>query len=174
MANSNVFRGSDATLSLAPIAQQRGTLPVEIEEGSALIAEDQFNLSVVGRVTNVEIFVQTDLRAFYQIGNRKAQQLREGPIAISGKVERAHINGALLRLLLGRSGLDGDATDPTPTPTFNMSLLVANPADPATTSVMKLYSVKFDNWGYGVTDDDFIMESATFKALDISVTDQTG
>src|SRR3712207_4112107 len=125
MPNTNVFRGSDATLVLAVDDK-------EVEEGrlaDGLIGEYELS-SVVGRLQQVRIQVQNELKPYHELGRRFATELRPGNVNITGFAERAHVNGALLRLLLG----DG-ATSPPPTgamaqPSFNMVITLANPATP--------------------------------------------
>jgi hypothetical protein len=97
MPNTNVFTGSDATLTLAIDSTPEGQAAKE--------TIDFYRLSPVGRATNVEVYVQTDLEQFHEIGKRHAAALRPGNINISGKIGRAYINGALLRLLLGKGAL---------------------------------------------------------------------
>lgn len=169
--NTNVFRGSDATLTLAPIAAgQSGTLPDEVSAGSALI--DSFALGAVGRASGVEVYVQTSLKAYHEIGRRHAAQLRPGLIDVSGRIGRAHINGALLRLLMGSSALVERGPDPAPQPTFNLQVILKDPANPNTSSTLTVYGVKFENWSYALPEDDFVMESVTFQGLFISVEDK--
>jgi hypothetical protein len=81
--------------------------------------------------------------------------------------ERAHINGALLKLLLG-----GGATSPPPAdgivqPAFNMVINLKSSAAPKNTSKVILFGVRFDSWAFTLPEDDFVMESVTFKALRI-------
>jgi len=166
MANPNVFRGSDATLTLAPSdpAVPEGQAANEIIEG--------FALSPVGRAQDVEVFVQTDLKAYHEIGQRHPAQLRPGNINVSGKIGRAYINGALLRLLLGKGALVNREKEPYPQPSFNLVLGLNDPATPGTTSTLTVHGVKLENWGYVLPEDDFVMESVTFKGLFITVEDQ--
>jgi hypothetical protein len=105
MAISNVFRGSDADLVLA--VDDSST--VEGGLADALITEYELS-TVVGRLQNVQVSVLNDVKPYHEIGKRFATELRPGNINIQGSAERAHINGALLRLLLG----DG-AISPAPT-----------------------------------------------------------
>lgn len=166
MANTNVFRGSDATLTLAPS-------DAEMPEGAAANEViETFELSPVGRATGVEVYVETDLEQYHELGRRHAVQLRPGNINISGKITRAYINGALLRLLLGQGALPERASEPYPQPSFNLQLLTEDPATPGTTSTITVHGVKLENWAHQLPEDDFIMESVTFKGLFISVEDQ--
>lgn len=166
MANTNVFRGSDATLTLAPS-------DADMPEGAAANEVIEFyELSPVGRATGVEVCVQTELEEYHEIGKRHAAQLRPGNIHVSGRFERAYINGALLRLLLGQGAVPERVAEPYPQPSFNMQLRVEDPATPGTSSTITVHGVKLENWAYNLPEDDFVMESVTFKGLFISVEDQ--
>ena len=168
MANTNVFRGSDGNLTLAPSDP-------DVPEGvAANEVIEAFALSPVGRASDVEVYVQTDLKAYHEIGRRHPAQLRPGNINISGKIGRAYLNGALLRLLLGKGALVNRENEPYPQPTFNLVLTLNDPATPGTSSVLTVHGVKLENWGYILPEDDFIMESVTFKGLFISVEDTEG
>jgi len=165
MANTNVFRGSDGALVLAVDAG------VEGEKAQAII--DQYNLTPVGRVVNVEVQVDTELKAFHELGQRYPTELRPGNVNISGSIERAAINGALLKLLLG----DAATSRPAGTfvsPSFNLDLRMENPARPGVSSAVTLHGVKIQNWSYQIPEDDFVMERVGFRALWISVEDTEG
>lgn len=165
MANTNVFRGSDATISLAP------TDPNLPEGAAASEIIEEFEINSIGRAVDVEVFVTTDLKAFHEIGRRHPAQLRPGNINVRGKIGRAYINGALLRLLLGQGALSNRVAEPYEQPSFNLTLLLNDPAAPSTTSTLTVYGVKMDDWAYDLPEDDFVMESVTFQGLYISVED---
>lgn len=166
MANTNVFRGSDATLSLSPT---ENTLP-EGQKAEELI--NSYSLSPVGRATGVEVYVQTDLEEYHEIGKRHAAQLRPGNIHISGKIDRAYINGALLRLLMAQGAENqGRGAEPYAQPSFNLQLRVEDPNAVGTNSTITVNGVKLENWAYHLPEDDFVMESVTFKGLAIAVED---
>jgi hypothetical protein len=137
MPNTNVFRGSDATLTLAVEAGPEGDAAQELIEF--------YKLSPVGRASNVEVYVQTELELFHEIGKRHAAALRPGNINISGKIGRAYINGALLRLLLGKGALPAREAEPYPQPSFNLMLDLKDPAVPDTSSTLTVPSscIKF-------------------------------
>jgi len=163
MPNVNVFRGSDATLVLAVDDN-------ETEEGKLaddLISEYDMS-SVVARLQQVQVKVENDVHPYHEIGKRFATELRPGNINISGFAQRAHINGALLRLLLGDGAASPPPADAIVQPTFNMVLNLTNPASPANSSKLVLFGVKFDSWSFALPEDDFVMESISFKALRIS------
>lgn len=168
MPNVNVFRGSDAVLVLA-------VDDASTEEGKAansLITE--YNLSnVVGRLQKVQIRVENEVRPYHEIGKRFPTELRPGNINVSGSAERAHINGALLRLLLG-DGSKSPPADPISQPSFNIVLNLKNPALPANSSKVVVFGAKFDTWTFTLPEDDFVMESVTFRALRISSEETSG
>jgi hypothetical protein len=119
MANTNVFRGSDGSIVLAVEAG------VEGDKAKAVI--DEYSLTPVGRATNVEVMVTSDLRPFHELGQRYPTELRPGNVNVTGSIGRAYINGALLKLLLG----DAATSRPAGTfvsPTFNIDLRLENPA----------------------------------------------
>ena len=163
MPNTNVFRGSDATLTLAVEDSVEGQAANEIME--------LYQLSPVGRASNVEVFIHTELEQFHEIGKRHPAALRPGNINISGRVGRAYINGALLRLLLGNGALVERAAEPYAQPSFNLMLNLVDPAIPETSSTLTIHGVKFENWVYSLPEDDFVMESVTFKGMFITVED---
>src|SRR5262245_10243123 len=168
MANSNVFRGSDADLVLA--VDDSST--VEGGLADALITEYELS-TVVGRLQNVQVSVLNEVRPYHEIGKRFATELRPGNINIYGSAERAHINGALLRLLLGEGAQSPAPTGSLPQPAFNMVINLKNPALVENTSKLVLFGVKFESWSFRLPEDDFVMESVTFRAMRIS-TEETG
>ena len=107
MAN-DVFRAIDAALVI-------GVDDTSSPEGAAADGlVSQYDLSnAVGRLRNVQVTVTSDVKPFYEIGRRYPTHLRPGVVRITGTADRAHVNGALLRLLLG----DG-AVSPPAAPNF--------------------------------------------------------
>ena len=166
MPNKDIFTGSDATLVLAVDDNT-------VEEGKladSLLTEYELS-SVVGELKDVRIQVETEVRPYHAIGHRHASQLRTGNISISGGAERAHINGALVRLLLGDAASSPPPTGGIVQPTFNIVLNLKNPAIPDNSSKLVLFGVKFDSWNFALPEDDFVMEQVTFKAVRISQED---
>ena len=166
MANTNVFRGSDATLTLANEDTPEGQAAQEVIEF--------YNLSPVGRAVDVEVNVQTELELFHEVGKRHPAALRPGNINVSGKIGRAYINGALLRLLLGKGAVPEREAEPYPQPSFTLVLDLKDPAIPTTSSTLTVHGVKLENWAYRLPEDNFVMESVSFKALFITVEDKEG
>ncbi len=163
MANTNVFRGSDGSIVLA--------VDAGVEGDSAKGVIDEYSLTPVGRVTNVEVRVNSDLKPFHELGQRYPTELRPGNVNVSGSIERAFINGALLKLLLG----DAAKSRPAGTfvnPSFNLDLRLENPARPGVASSVTVHGVKIENWTQQIPEDDFVMERIDFKALWISVEDK--
>lgn len=163
MPNVNVFRGSDASLVLA--VDDNTTVEGKLADG--LIGEYELS-SVVGRLQNVQIVVNNDLRPYHEIGRRFATELRPGNINIAGTAERAHINGALLRLLLGEGSQSPPPNGAIAQPSFNIVINLKNPALPNTSSTLTIFGVKFDSWSFRLPEDDFVMESVSFRALRMS------
>jgi hypothetical protein len=170
MAMSNVYTGANGVLLLSP-----DTSPARLPEGNdaqALLDAAMYDIFEVGRVSGVEIHVQTELEEFHEIGRRHSTSLHPGNIHISGKISRAYINGALLFLLLGRGANPNNIDEPYVQPALLMNVILQDPAVPSTRSVLNLEGVKFENWAFAVPEDDFVMENVTFKALRIRVQDE--
>lgn len=161
---NDVFRAVDAVLVL-------GVDDTSSPEGAA--ADEmvsQYDLSnAVGRLHDVTIAVSTDLRAFYEIGRRYPTHLRPGVVRVSGSAQRAHVNGALLRLLLG----GGSASPPTEAnfvqPSFNIVATLRDPARPDSMTRVIIFGAKFETWSYNIPiSEDFVMERVSFQALRLS------
>ncbi|HTT38612.1 MAG TPA: hypothetical protein VMH32_13195 [Burkholderiales bacterium] len=157
---NDVLRAIDAVLVLGV----EDTSSPEGKAADALVS--QYDLSnVVGKLTNVSINVTSDVQPFYEIGQRYPTYLRPGILKVSGSAERAHVNGALLRLLLG----DGAVSPPSgPTfvqPSFNLVSTLKDPAQPTQSTKVTVFGVKFDSWTYTIPSDTFVMEAVTFKAM---------
>jgi len=163
MPNNNVFRGSDATLVLA--VDDSST----VEGGLANDLITEYELSnVVGRLQNVQISVQNELKPYHEIGKRFPTELRPGNLNISGIAERAHINGALVRLLLGEGAKSPPPNEAIAQPSFNLVINFKSPALPDSSNKLVLFGVKFETWNFRLPEDDFVMESVTFRALRMS------
>jgi hypothetical protein len=158
------LHGANGTLTLADEDTPEG------RDAKAVL--DTYETRTVGRVTQVEICVQTDLQEYHEIGRRHPTSLHPGNIHISGKVGRAYMNGALLFLLQGQGSAPTAVPEPFVQPTFNMTVRLNDPAVPGNTVSLELKGVKFQNWSYSLPEDDFVMENVTFKALTIRVIDQ--
>lgn len=163
MANSSVFTGADGSITLSVPAGTEGEKANAILESGDLIS--------VGRVTNVRVEVSSKLKAYHEIGQRYPSELRPGNITITGTIGRAYINGSLLRLLLGE-GADSKPAASWVQPAFNISLMVSNPADAAARNTLTLHNVKLANWVYEIPEDDFLMESVSFMAINATVQDE--
>jgi hypothetical protein len=167
MPNSNVFTGMDGSITIA-------VDDAESPEGQAAnTVAEAFALSPIGRASNVSVQVHSELRPFHEVGQRYATELRPGNVNITGTMGRAHINGALLRLMLGDAAAGTRPAGAFVSPSFNLSLLLENPARPGDRSTLTVHGVKLDGWSYAMPEDDFVMEQVTFKALWISVQDVT-
>lgn len=168
MPNTNVFTGMDGSITVA-------VDDADSPEGQAANAVNEaFTLSPVGRATDVTVAVTSEMKPFHEIGQRYATELRPGNVNISGTIGRAHINGALLRLMLGDGAAGTRPSAAFVSPTFNLSLMLENPANPGQRGILTVHGVKLDSWKYRMPEDDFVMEQVSFKALWIAVQDESG
>jgi hypothetical protein len=160
--NSHTYCGTDGSLILSD--------PDGLD--AAVFTGYWGETGVVGRVTNVSIAVTTEVKPFYELGSRAPKELRTGNIAISGTVERAYINGALLKLMLGQYA-DSEEQAGYKIPSFNMKLILDNlmPAGDEGNSVLTLYGVIFETWQANLPEDNFMLERLSFKAKRLAVTD---
>ncbi|MBL8350733.1 MAG: hypothetical protein JNL87_10495 [Burkholderiaceae bacterium] len=159
---TNVYRGSDGTIS---VAVESG-----LEGDKAKAINDAYALTPIGRVTGVTVRVTNELKPFHELGQRFATELRPGNVNVYGTIDRAYINGALLKLMLG------DAADSRPAgsfinPSFNLSVRLENPALPGASTTVTVMGVKLDQWNYTLPEDDFAMEKVNFRALWVKVED---
>ncbi len=162
MANTNVFTGADGSITLST--------PEGTEGDKAQEVLTEYDLVSVGRVHDVTVQVHSDVKAFHEIGQRYATELRPGNVIIRGTIGRAYINGAMLKLLLGEAATNRPATS-WAQPSFNVTLMVENPANPGVNNTVTLHGVKMDSWNYNMPEDDFLMEAIGFQALYMTVAD---
>lgn len=168
MPLTDVYTGADGSLLFVAGSDPEGA------DATAIFDLEAFSITEVGRVTGVELRVDTDLEEFHEIGLRHASSLHPGNIHISGAIDRAYINGALLYLLLGRGASPNNVAEPYVQPSFTMNLVLKNPAAPGHRSVVDVVGVKLENWAMAVPEDDFVLEKVRFKALRIDVRDEEG
>jgi hypothetical protein len=166
---TNVYTGANGTLLFSS-----DTKTPEGAHADAIINQSSYDLFDVGRVTGVEVHVNTDLQGYYEVGRRFPVSLHPENIHISGKINRAYVNGALLFLLLGKGANPTQSPEPFPEPVLTMQLLLQDQAVPGTRCVLSLDGVKFENWAFSIPENDFVMENVTFKALNIRVQDEEG
>jgi hypothetical protein len=162
MFNTSTYVGVDGILTLSDQdAFDADTFTNYFGEGGA-----------VGRVTNVTLYVSTDVKAFHELGAHAPKELRAGNIHISGTVERAFINGALLRLMLGQYA-ESEEAGTFKIPTFNMKLSLDNYTREGDegNSVLTIYGVVFHTWNFKLPEDDFAVENLAFMARRVSVGD---
>lgn len=161
---TNVYRGSDGTLSVAVEQGEEGDAAASVTEA--------FALTPIGRATGVTIKVTNDVVPFHELGQRFATELRPGNINVSGSIDRAYINGALLKLMLGDAANSRPAGSFT-SPAFNLNMRLENPAQPGNTATITVMGVKLNEWNYQLPEDDFAMEQVSFRALWVKVEDET-
>ena len=163
MANASVFTGADGSITLS--------VPQGPEGEKAQDVLSAYELISVGRVQNVKVEVRADVKAFHEIGQRYATELRPGNIHINGTIGRAYINGAMLKLLLGEAAESRPAAS-WAQPAFNITLLLENAATPGVRNTVTLHDVKIDSWVYNLPEDDFLLESVGFQAHFLTVQDE--
>jgi hypothetical protein len=163
MANTRVYTGADGAITLS------AAQGVDGEAAQAVLTA--FDTIAVGRVQNVRVEIRSEIRPFHEIGQRYATELRSGNITVRGTIGRAMVNGALLRLLLGEAG-DARPAASWAQPSFNITLLVENAAQPGVRNTLTLHDVKIESWTYDVPEDDFVAESIAFQALYATVADE--
>jgi hypothetical protein len=161
---STVYRGSDGTISVAVESGVEGDLAKTVSEA--------YSLTPIGRVTGVTVRVTNDVKPFHELGQRFATELRPGNINVFGSIDRAYINGALLKLMLGDAAHSRPAAS-FASPSFNLSVRLENPSLPGTASTVTVMGVKLEEWFYELPEDDFAMEKISFRALWVKVEDQT-
>jgi hypothetical protein len=159
---STVYRGSDGTIS---VAVESG-----LEGDKAKVVNDAYALTPIGRVTGVTVRVTNDVKPFHELGQRFPTELRPGNVNVYGSIDRAYINGALLKLMLGEAADSRPATSFV-SPSFNLSIRLENPSLPGTTSTVTVMGVKLEEWLYDLPEDDFAMEKVNFRALWVKVED---
>lgn len=161
---NDVFRAIDATLVL-------GVEDTSVPEGAGADAVvSAYDLSnTVGRLHKVNISVRSNIKPFWEIGRRYPTHLRPGIVQVFGSAERAHVNGALLRLLLG-TGVDSPpGASNFVQPSFNIVANLQDPARPDQMTRVTVFGTRFDSWDYNLgTDDSFVMEQVSFQALRIA------
>jgi hypothetical protein len=147
------------------------SVPQGIEGESAQEVLDTFEMINVGRVQNVRVEVVSEVRAFHEIGQRYATQLRPGNVTIKGVIGRAYVNGAMLRLLLGEAA-NGRPAASWAQPSFNITLLTQNAAAPDVSNTVTIHEAKIDNLGIDMPEDNFVVESLNFQALYVTIADE--
>jgi hypothetical protein len=160
---NNVYRGSDGTISLA--------VEAGVEGDAAAAVNETYQLTPIGRVTGVTVRMTSDNRPFHELGQRYATELRPGNVNVFGTIDRAYINGALLKLMLGEAA----NTRPASTfvsPSFNLNIRLENPSIPGNVATLAVMGVKIEEWAYSLPEDDFAMEKVSFRALWVKVDDQ--
>lgn len=160
MPSTHVFTGLDGAISVAVESGPEGD--------AAKTVADTYSLTPIGRATGVTVQVDSAMKPFHEIGQRYAAELRPGNVNISGTISRAHVNGALLRLMLGEGGSGSRPAGAFVSPSFNLSLRMENAGAPGNSATVTVHGVKLDGWSFSMPEDDFVMESVSFKALWIS------
>ena len=160
-----VYSGADGTISVAVEQGPAGEKAGEIAE--------RYSLTPIGRVTGVTVKVTNAVKAFHELGQRFATELRPGNVNVHGSISRAHINGALLRLMLGDAA-DARPQGPFVPPSFNLSLQLQDPAEPGSSATVSVMGVQLSEWDYTIPEDDFVIEQVAFQALWVKTEETAG
>jgi hypothetical protein len=163
MALTSVYTGSHGTLGIAV----EGT-PAQQADFNAI--SEAYGTALIGRVTDVEVCVHTELFEYFEIGARDVVTLAPGNVHITGTIGRAYIHGGLVFLLLGRGATENDVT--TIQPRFVLNLALRNPHIPDNTLKVNVFGVKFETWGVHIPQEDFVLEQVRFKATRIGILDR--
>lgn len=162
MALTNPFNGAHGTIGIAV----EGT-PAQQADFTAI--NDAYPSAIVGRVTDVEVCVRTQLEEFFEVGKRDVTTIHGGNVHISGTIGRAYVNGSLLYLMLGRGATESDVTSIQPR--FVLNLTLRNPHRPDDALKVNVFGVKFETWGFSLPQEGFVLEQVRFKATRIGVLD---
>ncbi|MEM1161269.1 MAG: hypothetical protein AAGJ28_10075 [Pseudomonadota bacterium] len=160
--STDVYTGADGAIVLSAPQNREGEAAQEVL--------NQHELTAVGRVQDVKVEVTTAVRAYHEIGQRYATQLRPGNVTVRGTIGRAYVNGAMLGLMLG-DARNGRPAGNWVQPAFNITLRLANPSS-GTLNTLTIHDVKMDNWVHHLPEDEFVMEQVGFQALYITVAEE--
>jgi len=160
MFNTNTYAGTDGTLTFSDADG--------FEAFGTYFGED----GLVGRVTGVTLGVATEVFEFHELGRRMPKELRAGNISIGGTVDRAYINGAMLKLMLGQYAENEEAAG-FKIPQFNMKVILDNlqPPGDAGNSILTVFGVIFDSWRFELPEDNFVLERLSFRARRLAIQD---
>jgi hypothetical protein len=120
----------------------------------------------------VTVRVTNDVKPFHELGQRFATELRPGNMNVYGSIERAHINGALLRLMLGEAA-DSRPAAAFVAPSFNLSVEMKNPNVPDAVTTLTVMGVQISEWNYTMPEDDYVLENVNFRALWLKTEDKS-
>jgi hypothetical protein len=162
VATPTVYTGADGSITLST--------PEGIEGEAAQAVLTEYELVSVGRVQGVKVEVHSSIRPYHEIGQRYATELRPGNVEVHGTIERAYINGAMIKLLLGEAA-SGRPAGSWAQPAFNITLLAQNPANAGVSNTLTLHDVKLSSWNYHMPEDDFVMENIQFQSLYLTIAD---
>jgi hypothetical protein len=161
---NGVFRAPEATLTLAA----DGDVESDAEAKAGQEIATRYGLTnTVGHLQGLTVKVTSDVRPLYEVGRRYAIAVRPGTLAVSGTASRASVNGALLTLLLGAGA--GAPQEPFLQPSFTIVALLKDATSDENRLTLNVHGVRFAEWNWTLSLDDFVMESVTFRAARVSV-----
>ncbi len=129
-------------------------------EGKLRLGDD-----LVGRVSNFSVKVDGGVAPYYGIGNRDPTDIKEGNRAVTGTLNRAVINGALLAAAMGTgTGTTPAVITATALGSYKMKIMVK------TSSTQYVYiiltGVKFGSWGINIANTgETVIENLEFIGI---------
>ena len=143
-------------------------------EGEVFVDGDK-----VGRCETFSFSVTNNISKFFEMGSRIAVEAKEGNLDVEGTLRKGFINGALVRLALGKGnkvganasgvssgnlGAAGRLTE------FTVKGSVTNVATGETRSGT-LTGVKIESWSSEIPQNDWVMEESSFIAQNFKYDD---
>ncbi|MCL0034352.1 DUF2460 domain-containing protein [Dehalococcoidia bacterium] len=117
---------------------------------------------VVGRCQGVNFDVDYGMEPVRAIGRRTPLLIKEGPIEITGTIDKLFVDNAMLRRVEPARDTDGH-----PTEQFAFILDIEVTTSGGAKKHATLSGVKFESYSREMPQDDFVTESIDFQAIDI-------
>jgi hypothetical protein len=124
------------------------------------------HLTTVGRASNIEVKIESPTQVIYERGKIYPSSTNIESIEINGSINRVHINGALLKLLLVTGDHNPISEESYPPPIFCITIAAEEK------EVITLYNVEFQTWNPNIPEDDFVLENLSFKARSFIIGDE--
>jgi len=153
----NLYLGETTTTDVTGIPSDSGLSDITSPSGNNLI----------GRLQSVDVAVDNGLEVYYGCGSIDPTDIKRGLRAITGRVNRAILNGAFLAAAIGQD----DGSSPYAITTKSDSKLSAfkmqvHLAQATNYVALVLNTVKFGTWGTSVANDgSTVMENCDFMGI---------
>ncbi len=109
---------------------------------------------LVGKAQSMSVEISNSVEAIHGIGSREPCAVREGPVEISGSLERMYFDERLFDVI---------------NPGTETSYLTLQGDIEEGDRVIECQGVKFDSWSVDMPQDDFVSESVDFQATAITI-----